>query len=84
MVGVPSIILLCRRIGMGVHARTVLPDNLRRTLLHISADTGASLAELLIEGAILLARWHGRGEGLPAPRPPLSATTNKEGGDDPR
>jgi hypothetical protein len=66
----PSINLLCRPVRMAIHARTVLPDTLHVDLLHIRADTGIPITELLLQGAILIARWHGRGGDQPEPTPP--------------
>jgi len=53
------------------HARTLLPAEVHARLGHLALDLGCSLADLLVEGAILTCRYHDRGEGLPAPMPPL-------------
>jgi hypothetical protein len=34
---------------------------------------GRTTSDVLLDGAILVPRLHGRGQGLPAPRPPLTA-----------
>lgn len=52
------------------HARTILPAEVHGRLGHLALDLGCSLAELLAEGAVLVLRYHGHGEGLPAPELP--------------
>jgi hypothetical protein len=65
------------------HARTLLPATVHSRLSHLSVDLHTSLADLLIQGAILLCRYHDRGGGLPEPMAPrakddTSATESRE------
>ena len=59
------------------HARTILPALVHDRARHLALDLGISLADLLVEGAILVCRYHDRGHGLPEPTPPL-AVANSE------
>ncbi len=62
------------------HARTLLPAHVHRGLRRLGADLDRPLTELLVEGAILLLRFHGRAEGLPAPEPSVAtALETREG-----
>jgi hypothetical protein len=54
------------------HARTIVPSDLHERLSHLAIDLHTTIAALLAEGAILVCRYHGRGEGLPEPMPPAS------------
>lgn len=51
------------------HARTVLPAAIHARLAHLAIDRQTTIAALLVEGAILVCRYHGDGEGLPEPLP---------------
>ncbi len=55
------------------HVRTLLPAPVHERLRHLGLDLDRSLGDLLAEGAILVLRYHDRGEGLPEPM-----LTNKE------
>ncbi|MFI5301592.1 MAG: hypothetical protein ACHREM_26180 [Polyangiales bacterium] len=59
------------------HVRTVLPSHVHERLRHLAVDLGLSLADLLAEGAILVCRYHQRGDGLPEPTAPVVATTRE-------
>jgi hypothetical protein len=52
------------------HARTLLPAEVHARLGHLALDLGVSLADLLVEGAVLVCRYHSQGDGLPEPMPP--------------
>ena len=54
---------------MNKHARTILPAAVHERLRHLAVDRNTSLANLLVEGALLLLRYHGLGDGLPEPQP---------------
>jgi hypothetical protein len=57
------------------HVRAVLPGDLHERLRHLSLDLGVSLAALLAEGGLLVARYHGRGAGLSEPMAPVGSRT---------
>lgn len=61
------------------HARTLLPALVHERLRHLSVDLDRSISDLLVDGAVMLLRWHGYSEGLPAPEPPPSSD-DKSGG----
>ena len=42
------------------HARTLLPGDLHLALRHLSLELGVSLGDLLVEGAVLLLKHHGK------------------------
>jgi hypothetical protein len=46
------------------HARTVLPAEVHARLCHLALDLGCSHAELLVDGAILVCRYHSQGGGF--------------------
>ncbi len=50
--------------------RAPLPREIHRRLKYLAADSGMSVQALLVEGALLLLRFHQRADGLPAPMPP--------------
>ena len=52
------------------HARTILPAEIHERLRHLSLDLRKPLADLLVQGAVLLLRYHDRGHGLPEPMAP--------------
>jgi hypothetical protein len=54
----------------GRHAKTILPAEVHSRLGHLAIDLGCSQADLLVEGAILVCRYHSQGDGLPEPMPP--------------
>lgn len=60
------------------HARTILPGVVHDRLRHLALDLNTSLSDLLVDGAILLLKFHGRGESLPEPLPPF-ASSNANG-----
>lgn len=60
------------------HARTLLPPLIHERLRHLAFDLHTSLADLLVEGAVLLLRYHDRGRDLPEPTRP--AQTNQQKG----
>jgi hypothetical protein len=74
------VILLCAREGMKTrtalpalpprHARTVLPGVVHDELSHLAIDLQSTMGALLVDGAILLLRYHGRGDDLPEPPEP--------------
>ena len=51
-------------------ARTILPGKVHARLAHLAVDLGCTQADLLVEGAVLVCRYHGQGDGLPEPMPP--------------
>jgi S-adenosylmethionine:diacylglycerol 3-amino-3-carboxypropyl transferase len=54
-------------------ARTVrlsVPSILHDRLKHLAIDLGRPLNDIYLDGAILMARYHGAGEGLPEPLAP--------------
>jgi len=53
------------------HVRTVLDPKLATALDYLKADLRMTVGELLVEGVILLARYHGRSDGLPEPTAPI-------------
>lgn len=55
------------------HARTILPGLVHHRLQHLALDLGVSLADLLVEGALLVCRLHDRSDGLPEPTPPFTS-----------
>lgn len=59
-----------RQANQSRHVRTVLPPKLATALDYLKADLGMTVGELLVEGVVLLARYHGRGDGLPEPTAP--------------
>lgn len=59
------------------HARTLLPAVVHDRLRHLSLDLGRSLADLLVDGALLLLRFHDRGTDLPEPQPPIRKEGSK-------
>lgn len=60
------------------HARTLLPAEVHSRLGHLALDLGTSLADLLVVGAILVLRYHLRGDGLPEPTPPMEKGDSSE------
>jgi hypothetical protein len=48
-----------------------LPPLVHERLRHLAFDLHTSLADLLVEGAVLLLRFHDKGGSLPEPTPPL-------------
>ena len=64
---------------MTVQVRTFLSDDLHEALVHIKAKTRRSLADLLVDGAILLARFHDVGGSLPEPLLPAKRTDTERG-----
>lgn len=58
----------------GRQARTVLPARVHAHLAHLAIELGTTLSALLVEGAILVCRYHGRGDALPGPMAPLQTT----------
>ena len=60
------------------HVRTLIPADLHMALRHLSLDIGVSLGDLLVEGAVLLLRHHGKnptnsaGEALRVTSPKLA------------
>ncbi|MFI5302690.1 MAG: hypothetical protein ACHREM_31765 [Polyangiales bacterium] len=58
------------------HARTQLPAVTHERLRHLSLRLGVPLHQLLAEGALLLLRYHGDGEGLPEPTAPVVDKSN--------
>jgi hypothetical protein len=62
------------------HARTLLPVEVHSRLAHLALDLGTSLADLLVVGAILVLRYHLRGDGLPEPMPPTEDDSSERAG----
>lgn len=60
-----------RQLRTTVHVRTTIPAEWARRLSHLSADLRLTKRELQADGVLLLLRFHGQGEGLPEPTPPL-------------
>lgn len=58
--------------------RADLPHHIYTAIRHLSVDLTVPMNQLLVEGLILLLRYHDRGSGLPEPVPP--ASTAKKGG----
>ena len=52
------------------HARTILPGIVHERLSHLAIDLHSTMGLLLVEGAVLLLRWHLMGDDLPEPTPP--------------
>ncbi|MFI5298073.1 MAG: hypothetical protein ACHREM_08240 [Polyangiales bacterium] len=59
------------------HVRTQLGAVTHERLRHLSLRLGVPLHQLLAEGAILLLRYHGDGEGLPEPTASVVAATKE-------
>ncbi len=59
---------------MNKHSSTLIraffDHNLLKRLKYLSIDTGVPVQQLLVEGALLLLRYHQRTDGLPAPMAP--------------
>jgi hypothetical protein len=53
------------------HAQTLLPVEIHRRLHTLAYETGRSIAALLLDGALLVLRHHGRADGLGEPTAPL-------------
>lgn len=51
--------------------RGSLPPEMFREYLHLKVDLGRTTDEMVVESFIVLLRYHGRGEGLPEPMPPV-------------
>lgn len=62
--------------------RADLSHPLHTAVKHLSVDLGKPMNQLVIDGLVLLLRYHDRGHGLPEPEPPMppSPTTTKKGG----
>jgi len=56
------------------HVQTQAPADWHRRLRDLSYDTQRSVADLLLDGLLLLLRFHDRGAGLPAPMLPKRET----------
>lgn len=79
---------LIAHVGMSIHshpsqeshhsrqARTVLPEDVHTRLKELAASEHTTIEELLRQGAILVCRFHHRGDGLPKPIP----SRRKKGG----
>lgn len=63
--------------------RADLPHPIYTSLRHLSVDLGEPMNKLVIDGLVLLLRYHDRGAGLPEPEPPkpppMSGATTKGG-----
>ena len=53
------------------HIRTVIPAELHGRLAHLAIDLDTTMSALMIEGLLLLVRYHDRGDGLEEPTAPL-------------
>jgi hypothetical protein len=61
--------------------RSDLSDPIYSAIKHLSVDLGQPVNALIIEGLVLLLRYHSRGDGLPEPIPPFPRTSaSKKGG----
>lgn len=64
--------------------RAALPPEIHSEVKHLSVDLNKPVIDLMVDAAILLLRYHGRGAGLPEPLPPKPASsatrTTKKGG----
>jgi len=64
--------------GMKHLVRAALPPPVYTAIKHLSVDLVVPVNQLLVEGALLLLRYHDRGAGLPEPMPPAGRA--KKGG----
>lgn len=55
--------------------RADLPHHLYTSLKHLSVDLGEPMNKLLIDGLVLLLRYHERAHGLPEPEPPVKPSS---------
>ena len=60
------------------HVQTQLLADVHRRLRDLAYDMNRSIGDLMSDGAILILRHHGRGEGLPTPAPPGSKIQNTD------
>jgi hypothetical protein len=49
-----------------------------RRLRDLSYETGRSVGDLVGDAIVLLLRYHDRGEGLPAPTPPVTSASTPD------
>jgi hypothetical protein len=54
----------------GVHVRTFAPVDLHERIAHLAITRHTSIAELALEGLVLVCRFYDQGAGLPEPVPP--------------
>jgi len=55
--------------------RAALPPAIHAELKHLSVDLGRPIIDLMVDAAILLLRYHGRGAGFPEPELPKAASS---------
>ena len=60
------------------HVRTILPGVVHEQISHLAVELDRSIADLLIDGALLLLRYHGRSEGLPSPVAPKGGVASEQ------
>lgn len=65
-----AIVFRYRVYGMNHLVRADLTDDFYTSLRHLSVDLGKPMNKLMIDGLVLLLRFHERGHGLPEPEPP--------------
>jgi hypothetical protein len=53
-----------------ITVRTSVPRDIHARLRHLALDLGVTLGDLMVDGAVLVLRYHERGEGLREPLPP--------------
>jgi hypothetical protein len=55
------------------HVRALIPADLHDRIAHLAVDLHATIGDLLVEGLVLLCRYHDVGAGLPEPMAPKSS-----------
>lgn len=54
------------------HVRAAIPAELRARVAHLAIDRRMTVQDLIVEGLVLLCRYHELGDGLPEPELPTT------------